>query len=230
MNQSEGADHTIITAMTSIVSAYLGNPQTVLTPDAIPTLIRTVMAAVREDTASGTEASVPASTTTATKPVAAVPVADSVFPDYIVCLEDGKKYKMLKGHLKRAYQLTPEQYRRKWGLPPDYPMTAPAYAEQRAKLAREMGLGRQQTDDTGQVSKTQRKGDAAVALTAIGKSGATIPEAGKSDLRKKPETWARDRFQPKRDREPRKNSGVEEADKPSQPRKTRRKATTDTQA
>lgn len=230
MNQSDGPDHTIITAMTSIVSAYLGNPQTALTPDAIPLLIRSVTAAVREDIASGTEAVPSPALPAGTKPVPAVPLSETIFPDHIVCLEDGKKFKMLKRHLKQVYQMTPEQYRQKWGLPPDYPMTAPAYAEQRATLARKIGLGRPRVEDTGQISKTQRKGDAAVAMTAIGKSGATIPEAGKSDLRKKPETWARDRFQPKRDREPRKNSGVEEADKPSQPRKTRRKTTTDTQA
>nr|WP_118963665.1 MucR family transcriptional regulator [Komagataeibacter saccharivorans] len=209
--------------MTSIVSAYLGNPQTALTPDAIPPLVRSVMAAVREDTASGTEAVASSSVATVANPVPAVPVSQSVFPDHIVCLEDGKKFKMLKGHLKRAYQMTPEQYREKWGLPPGYPMTAPAYAEQRAQLARKIGLGRQRTEDTGQVSKTPRKGDPAVAMTASDESGATIPKAGKSDLRKKPETWARDRFQPKS------SSDKKEAGKPPQPRKTRRKTTPDTQ-
>ena len=224
MNQSDGPDHTIITAMTSIVSAYLGNPQTALTPDAIPPLVRSVMAAVREDTASGTEATISSAVATVANPVPAVPVSQSVFLDYIVCLEDGKKFKMLKGHLKRAYQMTPEQYREKWGLPPDYPMTAAAYAEQRAQLARKIGLGRPRAEDTGQVSKTQRKGDAAVAMTASDESGVTVPKAGKSDRRKKPETWARDRFQPK------KSSDMKEAGTPPQPRKTRSKTTPDTQA
>ncbi len=72
----------------------------------------------------------------------AVPVKKSVFPDYIVCLEDGKKLKMLKRHLKTAYNLTPEQYREKWGLSRDYPMVAPNYAEHRSSLAKKIGLGR----------------------------------------------------------------------------------------
>lgn len=77
----------------------------------------------------------------AEKPQPAVPVKKSVFPDYIVCLEDGKKLKMLKRHLKTAYDLTPEAYRERWGLPPDYPMVAPNYAKQRSELAKEIGLG-----------------------------------------------------------------------------------------
>jgi predicted transcriptional regulator len=71
----------------------------------------------------------------------AVPVKKSVFPDYIVCLEDGKKLKMLKRHLKTAYNLTPEQYREKWGLSREYPMVAPNYAERRSTLAKKIGLG-----------------------------------------------------------------------------------------
>ncbi|QEO18753.1 MucR family transcriptional regulator [Acetobacter vaccinii] len=74
--------------------------------------------------------------------VPAVPVKKSVYPDYIVCLEDGKKLKMLKRHLKSAYDMTPEQYRERWGLPADYPMVAPSYAAQRSRLAQEIGLGR----------------------------------------------------------------------------------------
>ncbi len=71
----------------------------------------------------------------------AVPIKRSVFPDYIVCLENGKKLKMLKRHLKTAYNLTPEEYREKWGLPADYPMVAPNYAKHRSALAKEIGLG-----------------------------------------------------------------------------------------
>jgi predicted transcriptional regulator len=77
----------------------------------------------------------------AERPQPAVPVKKSVNPDYLVCLEDGKKLKMLKRHLKTAYNLTPEQYRERWGLPPDYPMVAPNYARQRSRLAKEIGLG-----------------------------------------------------------------------------------------
>lgn len=71
----------------------------------------------------------------------AVPIKRSVFPDYIVCLENGKKLKMLKRHLKTAYNMTPEEYREKWGLPADYPMVAPNYAKHRSSLAKEIGLG-----------------------------------------------------------------------------------------
>jgi predicted transcriptional regulator len=76
------------------------------------------------------------------RPEPAVPVRKSVFPDYVICLEDGKKLKMLKRHLKTAYNMTPDQYRAKWGLPRDYPMVAPNYAEHRSSLARKIGLGR----------------------------------------------------------------------------------------
>jgi predicted transcriptional regulator len=72
----------------------------------------------------------------------AVPIKKSVFPDYIVCLEDGKKLKMLKRHLQTSYGLTPEAYRTKWGLPRDYPMVAPSYAAMRSGLAKKIGLGR----------------------------------------------------------------------------------------
>ena len=71
----------------------------------------------------------------------AVPVKKSVTPDYIVCLEDGKKLKMLKRHLKTAYDMSPEEYRERWGLPADYPMVAPDYAKQRSRLAKDIGLG-----------------------------------------------------------------------------------------
>ena len=75
-------------------------------------------------------------------PKPAVSIRRSVTPDYIVCLEDGKKLKMLKRHLRASYGLTPDEYRAKWGLPPDYPMVAPNYAEQRSTFAKRIGLGR----------------------------------------------------------------------------------------
>jgi predicted transcriptional regulator len=73
----------------------------------------------------------------------AVPIRRSVTPDFIVCLEDGRKLKMLKRHLKTAYDMTPEEYRARWNLPPDYPMVAPNYAKQRSSLAKKISLGRQ---------------------------------------------------------------------------------------
>ena len=77
----------------------------------------------------------------AARPQPAVPIKRSVHPEHIVCLEDGKKLKMLKRHLKTAYNMTPEEYRDRWQLPPDYPMVAPNYARQRSRLAKEIGLG-----------------------------------------------------------------------------------------
>lgn len=76
-----------------------------------------------------------------------VPIKKSVTPDYIICLEDGKKLKMLKRHLRSAYGMSPEQYRTKWGLPPDYPMVAPKYAEQRSEFAKKIGLGRRPAEE-----------------------------------------------------------------------------------
>ena len=75
------------------------------------------------------------------KPKPAVPIKRSVTDDYIICLEDGKKLKMLKRHLKTVYDLTPDEYRAKWGLPSDYPMVAPSYAARRSELAKQIGLG-----------------------------------------------------------------------------------------
>jgi len=75
------------------------------------------------------------------RPSPAVPIKKSVTPDHVICLEDGKKLKMLKRHLKTSYDLTPDQYRERWGLSADYPMVAPNYAKQRSRLARKIGLG-----------------------------------------------------------------------------------------
>ena len=87
------------------------------------------------------------------KPEPAVSVRASIKPDYIVCLEDGKKLKMLKRHLMTNYQMTPEQYRAKWNLPADYPMVAPNYAEQRRSLAKQIGLGRKPNARRGRKPK-----------------------------------------------------------------------------
>lgn len=90
------------------------------------------------------------------RPNPAVPIRRSVEPDYLVCLEDGRKLKMLKRHLKSQYNMSPEQYRQKWGLPSDYPMVAPRYAEQRSALAKELGLGREtKRRATGRTAKVQ---------------------------------------------------------------------------
>ena len=117
-----------------IVSAYVSN-NPVASGD-IPALISQVHSALQR--ASSGQAG---PSTEPLKP--AVPVKRSVHPDYIVCLEDGNKFKSLKRHLRSQYGMTPEQYREKWGLAADYPMVAPNYAAARSRLAKQMGLGQQ---------------------------------------------------------------------------------------
>ncbi|MBV9200780.1 MAG: MucR family transcriptional regulator [Alphaproteobacteria bacterium] len=87
----------------------------------------------------------------------AVPIRKSVTPDYLICLEDGKRLKMLKRHLRSTYNMTPDEYRAKWGLPTDYPMVAPSYAEQRSEFAKKIGLGR----GTGRQSARRSAGNGA---------------------------------------------------------------------
>ncbi len=113
-----------------IVSAHVANNS--VAQEALPALIQEVY---RTLAGVGREQVLP------DKPQPAVPAKKSVFPDYIICLDDGKKLKMLKRHLKTAYNMTPEQYRERWGLPPDYPMVAPNYASHRSSLAKKIGLG-----------------------------------------------------------------------------------------
>ena len=118
----------------SIVSAYVSN-NSVPASD-LPALISQVHAALtRVLNGYGDAPREP--------PKAAIPVKKSITPEYIVCLEDGKKFKSLKRHLRAQYNMTPEQYREKWGLPSDYPMVAPNYAAARSRLAKQMGLGQQ---------------------------------------------------------------------------------------
>ena len=117
-----------------IVSAYVGN-NTVAASD-LPGIINEVHVALQK-TAAGSNEPEPEPL----KP--AVPIKKSVTPDYIICLEDGKKFKSLKRHLRTHYAMTPEEYREKWGLDADYPMVAPNYAAARSELAKKMGLGQQ---------------------------------------------------------------------------------------
>jgi predicted transcriptional regulator len=115
-----------------IVSAYVG--KNLVPPDQLPDLIRQVHGALNTVGSAAPEAPVE-------KPPPAVPIRRSIQPDHLVCLEDGRKFKSLKRHLRTKYDLTPEQYRAKWGLPKDYPMVAPDYAAARSQLAKTMGLG-----------------------------------------------------------------------------------------
>lgn len=122
---------TLVTLTADIVSAHVSN-NSVAVGD-VPTLIRNVYNALTGLEVVATEESAP-------EP--AVSIRASIKPDYIVCLEDGKKMKMLKRHLMTQYNMTPEEYRARWNLPADYPMVAPNYAEKRRALAKEIGLGR----------------------------------------------------------------------------------------
>ncbi|ACI98748.1 MULTISPECIES: MucR family transcriptional regulator [Rhodospirillales] len=119
-----------------IVSAYVG--KNTLPTQQIPEVINTVYSSLNGLQGAGRE-------TQAEPPRPAVPIKKSVTPEYIVCLEDGKKLKMLKRHLRSTYNMTPDEYRVKWGLPPDYPMVAPNYAAQRSDFAKKIGLGRSST-------------------------------------------------------------------------------------
>ena len=128
---NEGNDDTLITLTADIVAAHVSNNSVAVND--LPQLIANVHGALSTLSGSGSAAE--------TKPEPKVPIRSSVKPDYIVCLEDGKRLKMLKRHLMTHYQMTPDQYRQKWGLAADYPMVAPNYAEQRRTLAKSIGLG-----------------------------------------------------------------------------------------
>lgn len=134
-DQNDKTEMAVLTA--EIVAAYVGN--NVVPVSELPALIRdvhTAMAGVVEGSVEEPREEL--------KP--AVSVRRSVTPDYIICLEDGKKFKSLKRHLRTAFNLTPEQYREKWGLKQDYPMVAPNYATVRSEMAKRIGLGRKRAN------------------------------------------------------------------------------------
>jgi predicted transcriptional regulator len=136
----QSAGNRVLELTADIVSAYLKNNRT--GANNIPQLIQrvhqtlTTLAPVVAPEAETTVVAVPPA-----RPEPAVPIQTSVFDDYIICLEDGRKLRTLKRHLRTSYNMTPAQYRRRWGLGPDYPMVAPSYARQRSALARQIGLG-----------------------------------------------------------------------------------------
>ena len=117
---------------TEIVSAYVGN--NIVTSAELPALIQSIHRALSGVTH-------PLAVVDLTPKEPAVPVKRSITPDFLICLEDGRKFKSLKRHLRTKYNLSPEDYRAKWGLPKDYPMVAPNYARARSDLAKQMGLG-----------------------------------------------------------------------------------------
>ncbi|WP_158924789.1 MucR family transcriptional regulator [Acidisphaera sp. S103] len=130
-------DSVILGLTAQIVSAHAANNE--LESAALPLVIKAVY-----DTLVRIE-DVPAAPVE--RPAPAVAIRKSVFPDYIICLEDGKRLKMLKRHLATSYNMTPDQYREKWGLDARYPMVAPNYAERRSELAKQIGLGTHRTSD-----------------------------------------------------------------------------------
>lgn len=131
MENTNDMAETLVTLTADIVAAHVSNNSVAVSD--LPLIIQNVHSALA---GLGQQAAEPE-----VKQEPAVSIRSSVKPDYIVCLEDGKKLKMLKRHLMTHYQMTPEQYRSKWNLPADYPMVAPNYAEQRRSLAKKIGLG-----------------------------------------------------------------------------------------
>lgn len=131
---SEASTQNYIELAADIVSAYVSNNSVPVSD--LPGLINDVHAALLRVTTGATP-----TITEAPKP--AVPIKKSITNDYIICLEDGKQFKSLKRHLRTQYNMSPEDYREKWGLGPDYPMVAPNYAKARSHLAKQMGLGQQ---------------------------------------------------------------------------------------
>jgi predicted transcriptional regulator len=159
-------DTRLIELTADIVSAHVSNNNTAVAD--VPALIQSVFTALTNAEQPATEEPV--------KAEPAVPVRSSVKHDYIVCLEDGKKLKMLKRYLRTNYAMTPDEYRAKWGLPRDYPMVAPAYAEQRRGLAKAIGLGRKKVSDvTAPVVKTVKKA-AKSAVAAVEGVAAPAPK------------------------------------------------------
>lgn len=141
MNESDGAGGKspgLMRMTADIVSAYVGHNS--VPSNQIADLVRAVHSSLNELSNGAVQ-------TPDAPPKPAVPVKRSVHDDYIVCLEDGKKLKMLKRYLRSTYGMSPDEYRAKWGLPPDYPMVAPKYAEQRSAIARRTGLGRRPRAD-----------------------------------------------------------------------------------
>jgi predicted transcriptional regulator len=137
----------VLSLAAQIVSAHITH--NTVPAQELPALIQSVYTTLARAGAPVVEAE---------KPQPAVPVKKSVFPDHIVCLEDGKKLKMLKRHLKASYGLTPDQYRERWGLPHDYPMVAQNYAETRSALAKSIGLGRKPGAEAEIEAPAERRG------------------------------------------------------------------------
>jgi predicted transcriptional regulator len=134
------AEEELLRMTTEVVAAYVSN--NTLPMGQLPDMISAVYGSLKALESKSAEPKVEPS-----RPV--VPIRKSITPDYLICLEDGKKLKMLKRHLRSTYNMTPDEYRQKWGLPADYPMVAPNYAQQRSAFAKQIGLGRGTTRPSG---------------------------------------------------------------------------------
>jgi len=142
-NQDQSNSSEIMQMAVDIVSAYVGN--NAISAAQVPEVISSVYGSLMALSETGNGSAEPLNP--------AVPIRRSITPDYLVCLEDGKKLKMLKRHIRAVYGLTPEEYRMKWGLPADYPMVAPNYAKQRSNFAKQIGLGRKKGEKVGSRKK-----------------------------------------------------------------------------
>ncbi len=155
--ENPGSNDALLRMTADVVTAYVGN--NTVAPTDLADVIRTVHASLRQAQAS--EIAVSAA------PKPAVPVKKSITPDYLICLEDGRELKMLKRHLRTTYNLTPDEYRAKWGLDPDYPMVAPNYARRRSEFAKQIGLGQK-----------RRRAGAAEGDAGSGEGGASSSGGG----------------------------------------------------
>jgi predicted transcriptional regulator len=146
-NNDQVSQDDMLRMAVDVVAAYLSNNQ--VASSQIPEIIHSVFSSL-----SSLDEQPAEPTAEVAKP--ATSIRKSVMPDYIVCLEDGKKLKMLKRHLRTTYNMTPEEYRTKWNLPADYPMVAPNYAKQRSEFAKRIGLGRKaQQDERGSKARVK---------------------------------------------------------------------------
>lgn len=161
----------LLSQTAQIVSSHLSNNP--VTQDQIPALIREVYGTLTNLGVNGINGTTDPGNEEQLIP--AVPIKRSVFPDHIVCLEDGKKLKMLKRHLMTSYQMTPDDYRKRWNLPYDYPMVAPNYAQTRSSLAKKAGLGRR-FDTSSTISSTDPAANSNPQRMAPGPMVRQIPE------------------------------------------------------
>ena len=157
LNAKSASADSYIEIVADLVSAYVSN-NSIRAAD-LPDFIASIHASIRSLGNGHVEAA------PAAPPVPAVPVKKSLTQDHIICLEDGKKFRSLKRHLGTVYNMTPDEYRAKWGLPKDYPMVAPGYSEIRSKLAKDIGLGQARSDEPVEAKPTtgRRKRAAAAA-------------------------------------------------------------------